>query len=84
MNTGIQDAYNLGWKLALALKGASDRLLDSYQAERMPVAAGVLATTSFRSGNALILVRPDGYIGLTAGSHDQEPVIDYLHDVTGL
>ncbi|MDI5970631.1 FAD-dependent monooxygenase [Streptomyces sp. SL13] len=46
MNTGIQDAYNLAWKLALALKGlAADRLLDSYQAERHPVGAEVVGRT---------------------------------------
>jgi 2-polyprenyl-6-methoxyphenol hydroxylase-like FAD-dependent oxidoreductase len=43
MNTGIQDAYNLGWKLALVLLGkAADDLLDTYQEERMPVARSVL------------------------------------------
>ena len=216
MNTGVQDAYNLGWKLAQVLHGAPDTLLDTYQAERLPVAEGVLATTSTRhreyrrdfsqavktllsgketfadpsqlsityrgsrlsrdlngttsvragdrapdalcvrarsdeqvrlfdlfhgthftllifgdqpapqlpvayqgslrmytvarpdnlpalsdhalidshgqayraygisgDGDALILVRPDGYIGLTGGSHDQEPIIDYLRDVIG-
>ena len=46
MNTGIQDAYNLGWKLALVLKGkASSSLLDTYQEERMPVAREVLHQT---------------------------------------
>lgn len=215
MNTGVQDAYNLGWKLAQVLKNdAPDSLLDTYQAERLPIAQGVLATSSTRHrafqrdmdqslktlfagkeafadvtqlsltyrgsrlsrdldnatgiragdrapdalciwaesseqvrlfdlfrgthftllvfgnqpipplpvaynrslrvytiarpdntiensdhalvdndgqasraygiiGGALILVRPDGYIGLTGGSHAQEPVIDYLRDVTG-
>ncbi len=34
MNTGLQSAHNLAWKLAAALRGASDRLLDSYDAER--------------------------------------------------
>jgi 2-polyprenyl-6-methoxyphenol hydroxylase-like FAD-dependent oxidoreductase len=48
MNTGVQDAYNLGWKLALVLDGAPDALLDTYQAERLPVAEGILATTSIR------------------------------------
>ncbi|WP_216214190.1 FAD-dependent monooxygenase [Amycolatopsis aidingensis] len=38
LNTGVQDAYNLGWKLA----EGSDVLLDSYESERLPVAAGVL------------------------------------------
>jgi hypothetical protein len=39
MNSGIQDAHNLAWKLAFVLKGlASARLLDSYDSERRPVA----------------------------------------------
>ncbi|WP_249374799.1 FAD-dependent monooxygenase [Streptomyces sp. I05A-00742] len=43
LNTGVQDAYNLGWKLGHVLRhGAPDALLDSYQAERLPVAAEVL------------------------------------------
>lgn len=42
MNTGIQDAHNLGWKLAAVEAGASPALLDSYEEERRPVAAGVL------------------------------------------
>lgn len=46
MNTGIQDAYNLGWKLALAWRGlANETLLDSYHAERHPVAARLLEQT---------------------------------------
>lgn len=40
LNTGVQDAHNLAWKLALVLTGrADDTLLDSYQAERRPVSA---------------------------------------------
>ena len=43
MNTGIQDAANLAWKLALACRGqAGPGLLDSYEAERRPVAQAVL------------------------------------------
>ena len=46
MNTGLQDAINLGWKLALVLQDkAPESLLDSYEAERLPVADHVLATT---------------------------------------
>jgi len=46
MNTGLQDAYNLGWKLALVVKGRADpTLLDSYEKERMPVAHRLLNTT---------------------------------------
>ncbi len=42
LNTSVQDSYNLGWKLAATLQGAPDALLDSYQAERREIAAGVL------------------------------------------
>jgi 2-polyprenyl-6-methoxyphenol hydroxylase-like FAD-dependent oxidoreductase len=46
MNTGIQDAVNLGWKLACALHGATDpALLDSYAAERAPIGRMVLRIT---------------------------------------
>ncbi|RYY17943.1 MAG: 3-(3-hydroxyphenyl)propionate hydroxylase [Alphaproteobacteria bacterium] len=46
MNTGIQDAYNLGWKLAAVLQGAPPALLDTYEEERLPVAASVLALSN--------------------------------------
>lgn len=46
MNTGIQDAYNLGWKLNLLLQGANIKLLETYQEERLTVAAGVLKLTT--------------------------------------
>jgi 2-polyprenyl-6-methoxyphenol hydroxylase-like FAD-dependent oxidoreductase len=46
LNLGVQDAVNLGWKLAQVVKGTSPEcLLDSYQAERRPVAARVLRNT---------------------------------------
>lgn len=46
MNTGMQDAYNLAWKLALVVKNqAPASLLDSYEQERMPVIEGVLSIT---------------------------------------
>jgi 2-polyprenyl-6-methoxyphenol hydroxylase-like FAD-dependent oxidoreductase len=46
LNTGVQDAFNLGWKLAQVVKGTSpETLLDTYHAERHPVAARVLRTT---------------------------------------
>jgi 2-polyprenyl-6-methoxyphenol hydroxylase-like FAD-dependent oxidoreductase len=46
MNTGIQDAYNLAWKLALVIKGSADaKLLDTYEEERQPVAKSVLKRT---------------------------------------
>lgn len=46
LNTGIQDAYNLGWKLGQALAGAPDALLDTYEAERLPVAADMLGLST--------------------------------------
>jgi hypothetical protein len=46
MNTGLQDAYNLAWKLARVVKGeAHESLLDTYEAERRPVAQRLLQTT---------------------------------------
>jgi 3-(3-hydroxy-phenyl)propionate hydroxylase len=46
LNIGVQDAVNLGWKLALVVKRTSpERLLDTYHAERHPIAARVLRTT---------------------------------------
>jgi 2-polyprenyl-6-methoxyphenol hydroxylase-like FAD-dependent oxidoreductase len=46
LNTGVQDAVNLGWKLAQVVRGTSpDSLLDTYHAERHPVAARVLQGT---------------------------------------
>ena len=46
LQTGVQDAVNLGWKLAQVVKGVSaDSVLDTYQAECHPVAARLLRTT---------------------------------------
>ena len=46
MNTGMQDAWNLGWKLALVVLGrAESRLLDTYEAERWPVGRNLLRYT---------------------------------------
>jgi 2-polyprenyl-6-methoxyphenol hydroxylase-like FAD-dependent oxidoreductase len=56
LNTGVQDAVNLGWKLAQVVKRVSpDRLLDSYHAERHPVGARVLRNTMAQ----VALLRPD-------------------------
>jgi hypothetical protein len=46
LNTGIQDAYNLGWKLAAVLGGADPALLATYEEERLPVAADVLGLST--------------------------------------
>jgi 2-polyprenyl-6-methoxyphenol hydroxylase-like FAD-dependent oxidoreductase len=59
LNTGVQDAYNLGWKLAHVLRGGPESVLDTYEAERLPVAAAVLGlskqiyrTRSLKRGEA--------------------------------
>ncbi len=51
LNTGVQDAYNLGWKLALVVQGrAAPRLLDTYPEERAPVARAVLQGSDLGHG----------------------------------
>jgi 3-(3-hydroxy-phenyl)propionate hydroxylase len=56
LNIGVQDAVNLGWKLAEVVHGtAPESLLDTYQVERHPVAARVLRTTMAQ----VALMRPD-------------------------
>jgi hypothetical protein len=59
MNTGLQDAYNLAWKLALVVSGRADAmLLDSYEEERIPVAQRLLGTTD----RAFALVVSDSWL----------------------
>lgn len=59
LNTGIQDAVNLGWKLAQVVHGTSpEALLDTYHDERHPVAARVLRTTL----SQVLLLRSDDRI----------------------
>ncbi|MGW5262669.1 FAD-dependent monooxygenase [Microbispora sp. NPDC004025] len=50
LNTGVQDAYNLGWKLARVLADAPETLLDTYEEERRPVAARVLGLSADLAG----------------------------------
>jgi len=59
MNTGLQDAYNLAWKLTLVISGRADaKLLDTYGAERVPVAQRLLGTTD----RAFMLVVNDHWL----------------------
>lgn len=61
MNTGIQDAYNLGWKLARVASGqAGPALLDTYEEERLPVAADVLALSAERLRATLEAIKEPG------------------------
>ncbi|HEX5348379.1 MAG TPA: FAD-dependent monooxygenase [Pseudonocardiaceae bacterium] len=58
LNVGVQDAANLGWKLAAQVRGdAPEGLLDSYHSERHPVAARVIATV--RAQHVLMSPSPD-------------------------
>jgi hypothetical protein len=61
MNSGIQDAYNLGWKLGLVLAGqATPDLLDTYDEERLPVASWLLDITSERLNAVLAAIKEPG------------------------
>lgn len=61
MNTGIQDAYNLGWKLARVASGlAGPALLDTYEEERLPVAAQVLDISAERLRATLEAIKKPG------------------------
>lgn len=75
LSTGVLDALNLGWKLALAVRGtAGERLLDSYDLERRPAAQGVIDNTRAQ----LALMRPgedvdalrEVFTGLLAAGRD--------------
>jgi len=55
MNTGIQDAFNLGWKLAAVLDGTDAQILDTYQEERHPI--GTLVLRSSGATIRLMIVR---------------------------
>jgi rifampicin monooxygenase len=79
LNLGIQDAFNLGWKLAGQVRGwAPDGLLDTYHAERHPVGAAVLDTV--RAQAALMAPDPGSRAvrGLLAALMDFEEVNRYL------
>ncbi len=65
LNTGVQDAVNLGWKLAQVVKQISpESLLDTYHAERHPVAARVLRTNMAQ----IVLTRSDARIDALRGT----------------
>jgi 2-polyprenyl-6-methoxyphenol hydroxylase-like FAD-dependent oxidoreductase len=65
MNTGIQDAWNLGWKLALVVCGAADdELLDTYEAERWPVGRFLLRVTDRIFGSFVRLTTPGRVVRL--------------------
>lgn len=84
LNTSVQDSYNLGWKLAAVIAGAPAALLDSYEEERRPIAAGMLglATKLLEAGkrgelrrgrevNQLDLGYPDSTLALELPQRDR-------------
>ncbi|MGW7548581.1 FAD-dependent monooxygenase [Streptomyces sp. NPDC054770] len=72
MNTSVQDAHNLGWKLAAVLRGdAPEELLDTYHTERHEVGRGLLANT--RAQSLLIL-----------GGQESAPLRDVLAELVRL
>ena len=77
----MQDAANLGWKLAQVIKRISpDSLLDSYHAERHPVAARgtwELPAIGAVTAPTAVLIRPDGYVAW-AGDRTQLGLADAL------
>ena len=61
MNSGIQDAHNLGWKLGLVLAGkATPDLLDTHDEERLPIASWLLNITSERLNAVLAAIKESG------------------------
>jgi 2-polyprenyl-6-methoxyphenol hydroxylase-like FAD-dependent oxidoreductase len=79
LNLGIQDAFNLGWKLAAEIGGwAPDGLLDSYEAERHPVAADVLNNTRAQMELISTDPGPQAVRRLVAELMDFEEVNRYL------
>ena len=86
LNVGVQDAVNLGWKLAQVTKKISpETLLDTYHAERHPVAARVLKNTMAHS----VLRRPDDRAKALADYHSEflrmdEPRRRMAAEVAGL
>ncbi|MGC0205584.1 rifampin monooxygenase [Streptomyces levis] len=79
LNLGLQDAFNLGWKLAAEVRGwAPDDLLDTYHAERHPVAAAVLDNTRAQMHLLTPEPGPRAVRGLLAELMEFEEVNRYL------
>ncbi|GII80965.1 FAD-dependent oxidoreductase [Sphaerisporangium rufum] len=80
-NTGIQDAHNLAWKLALVLRGrAAPALLDTYDAERRPVAAETARQVVLRSRDRSRMTRGNGEEAAPAIRSDAELMFTYRYE----
>ena len=76
MNTGIQDAYNLGWKLAAVINGqAGDALLDTYEQERLPIAEWTLGASA-EGLRKIVAAIGEGTGGIEAGSRPEHRQLD--------
>ncbi|GAV99130.1 protein [Lentinula edodes] len=76
-NSGVQDSFNLGWKLALVLKGfSSPSLLDTYTEERLPVIAAMLDKSTFLLNRGLEKPRSDNS-NWTRGAEFKQLGINY-------
>lgn len=73
LNTGVQDAYNLGWKLGQVIAGAPEALLDTYEAERQPIAARVLGKSSELYQN----LQQQRLAGLKRGDEERQLSLSY-------
>jgi 2-polyprenyl-6-methoxyphenol hydroxylase-like FAD-dependent oxidoreductase len=83
LNLGLQDAFNLGWKLAAEVNGwAPEGLLDSYHTERHPVAADVLNTTRAQAELLSTEPGPQAVRRLVSELMDFEEVNRYLIEKT--
>jgi 2-polyprenyl-6-methoxyphenol hydroxylase-like FAD-dependent oxidoreductase len=73
LNTGIGDAYNLGWKLAQVVAGAPPELLDTYHDERQPIAAAVLGLST-KKYSGMAKLDPSS---ITRGTDEQQLTLNY-------
>lgn len=74
LNTGVQDAYNLGWKIGQVIHGtADDSLLNTYEAERQPIAARVLN----KSNELYSEIENNSVTGLKRGDEERQLSISY-------
>jgi hypothetical protein len=78
LNTSVQDAYNLGWKLAAVLNGAPEVLLQSYEDERRPIAAAMLGLST----KLLDELKTPG--GMRRGRETQQLDLGYLQSPLSL
>ncbi|MFC9892557.1 FAD-dependent monooxygenase [Nocardia sp. NPDC127579] len=80
-NLGIQDAVNLGWKLGMIVRGnASEDLLDTYEAERHPIAARVLRNTRAQTA----LMRPGAHMDALRDTFGELIDLDQVRHRLGL